>query len=298
MPCGLRTAVRTAAAAARRDRPGGMPLPADDAETPTELRLPLGSIRLKWHKLRRRLDDAPFDRRNLALGLAAGASLEVDLQPLACGRFVCLHDAELQSETDGVGPVAAIDGEAVKRLRLREGGAAPLLLDELVGLVRAGPTHPAARVQLDLQPTATPMSGRWRAGFEAALGARGEPFVLSGYDWDAVSRLGGGVTGLALGYDPSRRVRDGVDDVVALVRQHAPEAQTLYLHFSIVRRSQQRGDALVRRLADLGHRVDCWTLDHGRTDATHNLLAAVAAGCHEVTTNTPLAWLAEPALTT
>jgi hypothetical protein len=61
------------------------------------LRAQQRTIRLKWHKLRLRLEDAPFDRRNLALGLAAGASLEVDLQPLACGRFVCLHDAELES---------------------------------------------------------------------------------------------------------------------------------------------------------------------------------------------------------
>jgi len=269
-----------------------------EIEAPIELRAPHGAIRLKWHKLRRRLEDAPFDRHNLALGLAAGASLEVDLQPLACGRFVCLHDAELASETTGAGPVSGIDADAVKRLRMREGGAAPLLLDELVELVRSGPTHPAARVQLDLQPSATPMDGARIAGFETALRGNGEAFVLSGYDWEAVSRLGSRVAGLTLGYDPSRRVRDGVEDLVAFVRRHAPAAEILYLHFAIVRRSQQRDDALVRRLADLGYRIDCWTLDHGRTDATDNLRAAIAAGCHEVTTNTPLAWLAEPALTT
>ncbi len=269
-----------------------------EAEAPVELRSPHGTIRLKWHKLRRRLADAPFDRQNLALGLGAGASLEVDLQPLACGRFVCLHDAELESETTGAGPVSGIDAEAVKRLRMREGGAPPLLLDELVDRVRAGPTHPATRVQLDLQPSATALDAARVAGFETALRGRGEPFVLSGTDWDAVSRLGDGVPGLALGYDPSRRVRDGVEDLVSFVRQHAPTAETLYLHFAIVRRSQQLGDGVVRRLADLGYRIDCWTLDHGRTDASDNLRSAIAAGCHEVTTNTPLAWLATAALTT
>ncbi len=271
-------------------------MPTREADAPIELRSPHGTIRLKWHKLRQRLDDAPFDRHNLALGLAAGASLEVDLQALACGRFVCLHDAELESETTGAGPVVGIDADAVKRLRMREGGAPPLLLDELVDLVQHGPTHPAARVQLDLQPSATALDAARIAGFEAALRGCGEAFVLSGYDWDAVSRLGAGVAGLALGYDPSRRVRDGVEDVVSFVRDHAPAAEVLYLHFAIVRRSQQQGDGLVRRLADLGYRIDCWTLDHGRTNATDNLRSTIAAGCHEVTTNTPLAWRSESSL--
>jgi hypothetical protein len=257
------------------------------------LRAQQRTIRLKWHKLRLRLEDAPFDRRNLALGLAAGASLEVDLQPLACGRFVCLHDAELESETTGRGSVASIDADAVKRLRMREGGAPPLLLDELVDLVRSRPVHPAARVQLDLQPTAAPLDGARIAGFASSLGGRGDPFVLSGYDWDAVTRLGGGIAGLTLGYDPSRLESERAGGVLSLVRRHAPTAEILYLHYSIVRRAQDRGDALVQRLADLGYRIDCWTLDRGRTNALANLRSAVAAGCHEVTTNTPLAWVAE-----
>lgn len=249
-----------------------------------------GSIRLKWHKLRRRLEDPPFDRRNLALGLAAGAELEVDLQPLACGRFVCLHDADLGSETDGEGPVASADADAVGRLRMREGGAPPMLLEELAEQVRSAAVHPAARVQLDLRPTAAPLVGARRELFEAALRGLGERFVLSGYDWHAVCRLGGGVPGLALGWDPSQRVQAGADDGAALVREAAPGAHTLYLHRAIVRRSHARGDGLVRRLADRGHRVDCWTLDRGRTGAEESLAAAVAAGCHQVTTNTPLAW--------
>ena len=264
-----------------------------DAEAPVELRAQQRTIRLKWHKLRLRLEDAPFDRRNLELGLAAGASLEVDLQPLACGRFVCLHDADLESETTGQGPVAAIDADAVKRLRMREGGAPPLLLDELVDLVRSRPVHPAARVQLDLQPTRVPLDAARIAGFATSLGGRGDAFVLSGYDGNAVTRLGGDIAGLTLGYDPSRQEPEDAGGVLSLVRRHAPAAQILYLHYAIVRRSQARGDALVRRLADHGYRIDCWTLDRGRTDALANLQTAIAAGCHEVTTNTPLAWVAE-----
>jgi hypothetical protein len=39
-------------------------------------------VRLKWHKLRRHPDDPPFGRANLRAGLAAGASLEIDLRRL------------------------------------------------------------------------------------------------------------------------------------------------------------------------------------------------------------------------
>ena len=40
-------------------------------------------VLLKWHKLRRRAGEPPFDPANLATGLAAGASLEIDVRCLA-----------------------------------------------------------------------------------------------------------------------------------------------------------------------------------------------------------------------
>ena len=89
-----------------------MPSDSDDHQTPAGLSdgEPDGlsirhgdrGIRLKWHKLRRRADDPPFHRPNLAAGLAAGASMEVDIQPLADGGFVCLHDWTLETQTDVV----------------------------------------------------------------------------------------------------------------------------------------------------------------------------------------------------
>jgi hypothetical protein len=67
-----------------------------DRTAATEARYGGRTVRLKWHKLRRFADDPPFARRNLRAGLAAGASLEVDIRALACGRFVCLHDPLLE----------------------------------------------------------------------------------------------------------------------------------------------------------------------------------------------------------
>ena len=68
-------------------------------DEPTHVEYDGRTVRLKWHKLRRLADDPPFARVNLRAGLAAGASMEVDIRALACGHFVCLHDPELESET-------------------------------------------------------------------------------------------------------------------------------------------------------------------------------------------------------
>jgi len=260
---------------------------------PTVLRYGGCTLRLKWHKLRRAPDDPPFARSNLRAGLEAGASLEVDLQRLACGRFVCLHDARLEGETTGSGPVSAIDADAVARLEmLATPGAPPLLLDELVEIVRTSPRADSARVQLDLKNTAAEIGDAVCRTFAATVGALSDCFILSGCDWDAATRLGGDVPGLALGYDPTDDPAISPAEVLALVRARAAEADTIYLDRNVVRAAQERGEPLVARLRDDGHHVDCWTIDHGTTAATADLLAAVAAGCDQITTNSARAWTA------
>lgn len=248
-------------------------------------------VRLKWHKLRRAPDDPPFARSNLRAGLEAGASLEVDLQLLACGRFVCLHDARLEGETTGYGRVSTIDADAVARLEmLTAPGTPPLLLDELVEILRTSPRAHSARVQLDLKHTAGEIGDAVGRTFAATMGALAGCFILSGCDWDAVTRLGGNVPGLAVGYDPTDDPGTSPAEVLALVRARAVEADTIYLHRNVVRAAHERGEPLVAQLRDDGHHVDCWTIDHGTATATADLLAAIAAGCDQITTNTASAW--------
>ncbi|MDP6603442.1 MAG: hypothetical protein QGG17_04500 [Rhodospirillales bacterium] len=252
------------------------------------------AVRLKWHQLRRRAADPPYSRRNLAIGLAAGACLEVDIRRLACGRFVCLHDPNLESETTGRGPVADVDAEAIRKFEMR-GGGAPLLLDELAGLTRAAGNHPSPRVQLDLMAAGKrEIDGDVANAFAAALAGLGPRFILSGENWEAVSRLGTGVEGLALGYDPTgdAGVDADAERVERLVRAVAPDAHTLYLHRDCVRASQTRGEGLVRRLKARGHRIDCWTIDLGEGDAVRDLRAAITAGCDAITANTAIGWAA------
>ena len=245
------------------------------------------TVRLKWRKLKRLPDDPPFSRRNLREGLAAGASLEVDIRAVACGRFVCLHDADLEHETTGKGAVANMDAASVSRLWMLAGGEPVLLLDELVQIVRAGPTHPSALVQLDLSGE---VDADAEQAFTAALRGVTKGFLLSAYDWDAVVRIGASVPGLLLGFDPTEEAMNNDADVSRIVQERAPEANWIYLHRDIVRKSYERGDGLVDRLHASGHRVDCWTIDHGTPDATEDFIAAVHAGCDQITTNTAQAW--------
>jgi glycerophosphoryl diester phosphodiesterase len=248
------------------------------------------TVRLKWHKLRQKPEDPPFARANLRAGLAAGASLEVDLRRLACGRFVCLHDARLEEETTGEGPVTSIDAAAIVRLEMRGApGERPLLLDELAGAVRAGPCAAAARVQLDLKDTGD-LDSASRAALAAALEGIAGRFILSGCDWDAVKRLGGEVPGLALGYDPRDDAGDDPADAMRAIRERAAEADTIYLHRELVRAAHEQGNPLVARLRARGQRVDCWTIDHESPAALADLRIALAEACDQITTNSAAAW--------
>lgn len=74
-------------------------------------------LRFKWPRLERHRTDPPFSRANLEAGLAAGAPLEVDLRATADGHWVCLHDATLERETSGAGPIAAQRRVELERLR-------------------------------------------------------------------------------------------------------------------------------------------------------------------------------------
>ena len=101
------------------------------------------------------------------------------------------------------------------------------------------------------------------------------------------------MAGLAFGYDPSDEARAAsTADVLRRVYEKAPQADTIYLHRNLVRASEDRGDGLVAQLRECGHRVDCWTIDHGASDAVAALVAAITAGCSQITTNTAFAWTA------
>ena len=74
-------------------------------------------------------------------------AVEFDVHPSRDGRLVVIHDATLDRTTDGTGPVAGQDWEALARLILKgSGGQRMLLLDEVLAIF--APTRIDLRLEI------------------------------------------------------------------------------------------------------------------------------------------------------
>lgn len=254
-------------------------------------------IRLKWHRLRHAADVASHDRASLARGLARGALLEVDLQLTDDSHWVCLHDATLEGETTGKGPVAAATRPCLEKLRQRHQDGRvldgpPLFLDELAAALAASTA--GSRIQLDLKLDRRAIDGPARARFKAAVGPIAERFDLGGEDWQAVQELAALTPGIRPSFETWPLVHGGgfADraDAERFAREMlaaAPEAVLLYIHHPLVTAAAALGIELIGAAHAAGREVDCWTIDPdlaGVTDLLHHL---AAVGCDQITTNAP-----------
>jgi glycerophosphoryl diester phosphodiesterase len=257
---------------------------------------PNGTIRLKWHRLRRRAGDIDFTAQRLRHGLASGASMEIDLRRHAGNGFVCLHDAVLESETTGVGPIAAATVADLRRLRMRgpDGTISPeplLLFDDLIAIAEDG-GHPDAVVQFDLKEYSADLDDRLAASFASLVAPNAHRFILSGDDWDAVRRLGGLVPGLKLGFDPCelpqaqglKTARDFAD-LTLFTLQTAAEAQVIYLQYHLVLAALDAGFDIVAALHGGGRMIDAWTLDVTAPDADESLIRLIRCGVDQISSN-------------
>jgi glycerophosphoryl diester phosphodiesterase len=257
--------------------------------------------RVKWHMLRRRASDPPFQRANLAAALATDAACEVDLVISRDGHAVCLHDRTLDRETTGAGPVHAASRAEIAQLRQRDNGGAvlvdpPLFLDELVAFVRRHGSPGQRRVQLDVKAPARALTQEALDRVAALLDGVADRFVASAHDWEVVRRLTGAVPGLHAGYDPlalyARPIdldADGFRAIATRARAIAPGASIYYLEARLVLAARAHGIDLVAAFANDGAEVDAWTLDADLPDLRSTLERLLAAGCHQITSNDPLA---------
>ena len=157
------------------------------------LKGPNRPIRIKWHRLRRTAGDVDFTAARLREGLAAGASMEIDLRRHAEQGFVCLHDDVLEFETSGHGPIAVASVAHLRTLRMRGPDGAVtderlLLLDDLVEV--APESHPDAVVQFDLKEQLADLNEATIASFARLVSPNAGRFLLSGDDWSAVRAIG------------------------------------------------------------------------------------------------------------
>lgn len=268
------------------------------AEAPLMARHGGRGAMLKWHRARRRAADAAFTRARIIEGLRAGASVEIDINPLACGDFAVIHDATLNRETTGAGPVAAMDAAGFARLARRDEAGNPMtegaltlsaLLQEIGDAAGAD-----ALLQLDLKCGDADLRDAHAAGLARAMAGCAGRVILSGGDAAAVLRLTGAVPGLLQGYDPCHD-----DSVVALATSGqfdafaaralaaAPEAAMIYLDLRLPIMAAGAGADLIAPFHAAGKRVDCYTLP-----ATTAAIAAIAAqlialGADQITTDDP-----------
>lgn len=129
--------------------------------------------------------------------------VEMDISPLADGRFLLLHGPLLEEDTNGSGPISACTADEVRGLYLTRMG---VLTDEPVGLLIqalelvARHPHPV-ELQLDLKPHVY-LGDAVLSGLVAAL----QPVidrvrVTSEADW-VLRRLRALAPDLPLGFDP------------------------------------------------------------------------------------------------
>lgn len=258
------------------------------------------TVRLKWHRMKRRVADIPFTPAILAEALAAGASSEIDLRVHGDAGFVVLHDATLDRETTGKGPVAAAKVAELRALNMRSPDGAPtaerpLLFDDLVGLA-ARAAAPGALVQLDLKEDVAAISDAVVTNFGRVVGAIADRFILSGGDWQAVSLLANAAPGLAAGFDPCDDAtlgrldsRADFDGFVADALAEAPSASTIYLEYPIILKAATIGYDLVGAFHKSGKLIDAYTLNTSHPHAEGTLRTLVGLKVDQITTDEPIA---------
>jgi glycerophosphoryl diester phosphodiesterase len=275
-------------------------LSPDTGAPPTGVEGPSGPIRLKWHKLRTDLEQAPFKLSNLALGWELGASLEVDILAAADGRFVVLHDPTLGPSTTGRGRVASMTQEEMAGLFHRDGQGladpdAPVLsLAELVARLRGVPRAPSANLQFDLKVLdGRPLTDISVADAAAAVAGLENAIVIGSHYLDEARRLVDAMPGARLGYDPMLAAsRDPElarkpERMLRHMERRSAGVTLAYLRHDAVVAAEKRGFPLVRRLLDLGIETDAWTVNPGPLTTNSVFRTLVGAGVRQITTDAP-----------
>jgi glycerophosphoryl diester phosphodiesterase len=277
----------------------GSALPASRAAAPTAVEGPHGPIRLKWHKLRTRLEEAPFRRSNLIAGWQGGAALEIDIITAADQRFIVAHDATLGPSTTGRGRIAEMRADQLTGSfhRARDGRAdheAPVLpLAEFLAPLKRLPPASGTHLQLDLKvPEGRVMAEASVADAAAAVAGLENAIVIGSHGLEEARRLVAAMPGARLGYDPMRAasrdpgLRRSAERLLRHMERRRAGVSLAYLSFNAVLAAEDQGFPLVQRLLDLGIETDAWTVNPG-LELRPVLHGLVEAKVRQITTDSP-----------
>ncbi|MFD1745678.1 glycerophosphodiester phosphodiesterase [Rhizobium helianthi] len=228
--------------------------------------------RLKWHRLRRRLDAPLFSAETMADGFRLGASMELDLRVRADGGFVVLHDADLQGETNGQGPVRLARTETIRPLTMKSGGTAPILSEDLAHLMQTA--HPQACLQFDMKDDLATIGEAGLAHLERHFSEIGQFMIVSGADLSLIEAIRDRLPNLRRGIDPTDKLFD-------MLRAEGPEAvqrellsdldgptdpHMVYLSWPLLLAAKEAGLDLVALCHGKGRTVDAWTFNLASRD--------------------------------
>jgi glycerophosphoryl diester phosphodiesterase len=271
-------------------------------------------LRLKAHKCH--LDGGPPGNSRAALHacLDAGVdAMEVDVCALADGEFLVAHGPDLAHETTGRGLCGLLDASATRGLRLVAQGRVtehpvPLLRELLAELGGSSP----GRLQLDLKDERMPATTL--DALARQIEGCADRLIVGGGCAASLRGLRERLPDLALGFVPlllfdlrqgeyagpfvpARVDPASLEEAFGRLGREAPAAGVWYLRAALVARLADDGFDAIGWLGGRGVEVDAWTIDvqpgPGKRQWSVDLLRRVAGlGAAQVTTNTPLAWLA------
>jgi glycerophosphoryl diester phosphodiesterase len=259
---------------------------------------PHGPVRLKWHKLRTRLDEAPFKLSNLALGWGLGASIEVDILASAGGRFLVLHDATLGPSTTGRGRLADLKEADTEGVLHRDGKGRPdpdapvLSLAALMTRLRNLPHMPGANLQLDLKVTDhCRVTAKSVADAAEAAAGLGHSLIIGSHYLEEARRLADAIPGAKLGYDPmlaasrDRGLARKPERLLRHIERRSKGVRLAYLRYDVVIAAERSGFPLVRRLLDIGIETDAWTVNPGSGISRADLCLLIGSSVRQITTD-------------
>jgi len=254
---------------------------------------------LKWHRARRQASDPVFTGRRIIEGMAAGASVEVDLVIHGDNGMAVLHDLVLDHDTTGHGPVRQTSAALLRTLSLKDSEGSPIadrvmLLEDLAALIARTGAHPEALLQLDYKEDAAALTPAVIATFAEALCPVARHFILSSGDAESVTLLSARVPGLRIGYDPCHmgaiaRVQASGDfaTFVADAVAASPNAELIYLDHRLVLGALDHGFDLIAAFHAADRRVDAYTIQRADTEGIAAARRLLALKTDQITTDDP-----------
>jgi glycerophosphoryl diester phosphodiesterase len=280
---------------------------------------------LKYHRLLSGTGAHPPNSLSALREVLDGGAeaIEFDVNAIAGGDYLLVHDETLERETTGTGPVAACTPAAVKNLRLRGWDEAPALLSQ-VARILAEHRRPV-KVQVDLkdqEPLAAKEAQsflraieplRANANLSVVVGCLGDwnlrtlrrldPHLAVGLDFllyldapmpDEFPRLPlrvnayGYLDDHPLGYMQLIPARDYLEDRIESLCYLVPGSTEVYLRLDFIIQAYGDGtnpvDVVRRTLGSV--LIDGWTLNAGHPQTPEMLRVLSVAGVDQITTDT------------